>query len=130
MAAMDAQTGYGRTLLISHPLAAIYAVLVSLFPNLTAILVWGALTNIANAGVFLSRRNVVLDLCPDERREVFWSIHGVAINFGAFVGPLLGVALAEIMPIRWVILLAGGIRLLGAALFHIFRINVQEVDIR
>ena len=122
--------GYGRTLLISHPLAAIYAILVGLFPNLTAILIWGALTNIANAGVFLSRRNVVLDLCPDERREVFWSIHGVAINFGAFVGPLLGVALAEIMPIRWVILLAGGIRLLGAALFHIFRINVQEVDIR
>ena len=122
--------GYGRTLLISHPLAAIYAVLVSLFPNLTAILVWGALTNIANAGVFLSRRNVVLDLCPDDRREVFWSIHGVAMNFGAFIGPLLGVALAEVMDIRWVLLLAGGVRLLGAAMFHIFRVNVREVDIR
>ena len=122
--------GYGRTLLITHPLAALYPILVGLFPNLTAILISGALTNIANAGGFLSRRNVVLDLCPDDRREVFWSIYGVALNFGAFVGPLLGVALAEVMDIRWVLLLAGGVRLLGAAMFHIFRVNVREVDIR
>ncbi len=51
-------------------------------------------------------------------------------NAGAFVGPLIGVALSNLWGVRIVLIIGGAIRLLGAALFYAFRIKVSEVEIR
>jgi MFS family permease len=121
--------GYGRTLLITVPLAASYALLVSAFPNLTAILVWGVWINLVNPGVSLSHFNILLKLCPDERRASYIASYSTLLNAGAFAGPMIGVALSEWLGIRPVLVLGGVIRLAGALLFHIFPIHIQEGDI-
>jgi len=121
--------GYGRTLLVSVPLAASYAFLVALFPHLSLILVWGVLINLINPGVNLSHFNMLLKMTPDERRASYMATYSSIMNVGAFVGPAIGVALAEWWGIRTVLVVGGVIRLLGAGLFHLFRVRVQETEI-
>ncbi len=121
--------GYNRGLALSTPLAASYAFLVSLCPNLTAILAWGVLINLINPGVNLSHFNILLKLCPDDRRASYIAAFSTIMNLGAFVLPMVGVALADLWGIRTVLLIGGSIRLLGALLFRINRIRVPEVEI-
>jgi len=52
------------------------------------------------------------------------------MNAGAFIGPMIGIALSEIWGIPVVVLIGGAIRLGGAMLFYVFRVKVSEVDIR
>lgn len=118
--------GDSRTLLVTIPLSASYAFLVSLFPNLTLILVWGVLINIINPGVNLSHFNILLKLCPDERRASYIAFYSTIINMGAFVGPMIGVALSHTLDIRLLLIIGGSIRLLGALMFHIFPIRVAD----
>jgi len=121
--------GYGRTLLISVPLAASYAFLVALFPDMSLILVWGVLINLINPGVSLSHFNILLKMTPDDRRASYIAIYSSIMNVGAFVGPAVGVALAGLWGIRTVLIVGGVIRLLGAGLFYLFRVQVQESEI-
>jgi len=121
--------GYNRALLTAIPLSASYAFLVGLFPSLTAILIWGVLINLVNPGVDLSHFNILLKLCPDDRRASYMAIYSTMMNAGAFVCPMIGVALAALWGVRVVLLIGGGIRLAGAMLFYIFRVRVQEADI-
>ncbi len=118
--------GDARTLLITIPLSASYAFLVSLFPNLTAILVWGVLINIINPGVNLSHFNILLKLCPSERRASYIAFYSTIINMGAFIGPLVGVALSKTLDIRLLLIIGGSIRLIGALMFHVFPIKVAD----
>jgi MFS family permease len=122
--------GYSRTLLITVPLASSYAFLVGLFPNLSAVLAWGVLINLVNPGVNLSHFNILLKLCPAERRASYMATYATVMNAGAFVGPMVGVALSELLGIRAVLLIGGAIRLLGALLFYVFRVRVPQEDIR
>jgi MFS family permease len=121
--------GYGRTLLISVPMAASYAFLVALIPDLSAILVWGVLINLVNPGVTLSHFNMLLKMTPDDRRASYMAIYASIMNVGAFVGPAVGVALADLWDIRTVLVVGGVIRLLGAGLFYLFRVQVEETEI-
>jgi MFS family permease len=118
--------GDSRTLLVTIPLSASYAFLVSLFPNLTAILAWGVLINIINPGVNLSHFNILLKLCPEDRRASYIAFYSTIINMGAFVGPLIGVALSKTLDIRLLLIIGGSIRLLGALMFHVFPIRVAN----
>ena len=117
--------GDARTLLTTIPLSASYAFLVSLFPNLTAILVWGVLINIINPGVNLSHFNILLKLCPDERRASYIAFYSSMMNVGAFIGPLIGVALSKTLDIRLLLIIGGSIRLLGALMFHVFPVQTE-----
>ncbi len=110
--------GNHRALLISIPLSASYAFLVSFFPNLSAILVWGVLINLVNPGVNLSHTNILYELCPEDRRASYMAIYSSIMNAGAFIGPMVGVALAEVLDIRLMLIIGGVIRLAGALLFH------------
>ncbi|MGC9348348.1 MAG: MFS transporter [Anaerolineae bacterium] len=115
--------GDHRALRLTVPLAASYAFLVAFFPNLSLILVWGILINLINSGVNLSHTNVFYQVCPEERRASYMAIYSSVMNAGAFVCPMIGVALSEVMDIRWVLLIGGMVRLLGAFMFHIWRID-------
>ncbi len=121
--------GYSRGLLLSAPLGACYAFLVALFPNLTLILAWGVVINLINPGLSLSHFNILLQLCPAERRPTYIATFSTIMNAAAFVLPMVGVAMAGVLGIRTVLLVGGCIRLAGAVLFHANRIVVPEVDI-
>ncbi len=121
--------GYARTLLVTVPLSASYAFLVSFFPNLSLILLWGIFINIINPGVNLSHFNILLKLCPDDRRASYIAVYSAIMNAGAFVAPLIGVALSNLFDIRWVLVIGGCIRLVGALLFYIWRVNMPQADL-
>ena len=118
--------GVDRALRSSVPLAASYALLVALFPDLTLILVWGVLINLINPGVNLSRTSTLYEICPPERRASYLAIYATIANVGAFLAPLAGVALSNVMDIRWVLLIGGAVRLAGAGLFQIYRVRPAE----
>jgi len=115
--------GDNRALRLTVPLSASYAFLVALFPNLTLILVWGIVINLINSGVNLSHVNVFYRVCPDERRASYMAVYSTIMNAGAFVCPMIGVALAEVMDIRWVLVIGGVVRLLGAMMFSVLKIE-------
>ena len=121
--------GYSRALLLSAPLGASYAFLLGLFPSLTLILVWGILNNVIDPGISLSHFNLMLKVTPEERRPSYLAAYATLANIAAFVVPLIGVALSEVLGIRPVLLIGGSIRLGGSFLFHVFRIRVQESTI-
>jgi Na+/melibiose symporter-like transporter len=115
--------GNGQTLRLAVPMAASYAFLVALFPDLTLILIWGVLINLVNPGVNLSHFNLLIEQCPPERRASYMALFSSVMNAGAFVAPMLGVALAEVVDIRWVLLVGGAIRLGGALMFHLWKVE-------
>jgi hypothetical protein len=115
--------GNGRTLRLAVPMAASYAFLVALFPDLTLILIWGMLINLINPGVNLSHFTLLIEQCPPARRASYMAFFSSVMNAGAFVGPMLGVALSEVIDIRWVLLAGGAIRLGGALMFHLWKVE-------
>jgi MFS family permease len=120
--------GDHRVLLLTVPLSASYAFLVSFFPNLTVILIWGILINLINPGVNLSHTNIFYKLCPEDRRASYMALYSSVMNVGAFVCPMVGVALADVMDIRWVLIIGGIIRLFGALMFHFWKVNAEEKE--
>ncbi len=118
--------GDNRVLRLTVPFAASYAFLVALFPNLTLILIWGILINLINPGVNLAHTNVFYRVCPEERRASYMAFYSSVMNAGAFVCPLIGVALSDIMDIRWVLLIGGIVRLLGGFMFHIWKLEEER----
>jgi MFS family permease len=118
--------GFRWTLLIAILPAAAYAFLVALMPNLTLILVFGIIISFINAGVDLSHGNTFYQVCPIDRRASYMALYGTVANIGAFVAPMIGVALAAVIDIRWVLVIGGAIRLLGATMFHWNKIPAVE----
>jgi MFS family permease len=115
--------GDGRSLRLTVPLSASYAFLVAFFPNLTLILVWGILINLINPGVNLSHTNVFYSLCPADRRASYMAVYSTLMNVGAFICPMIGVAMSEVMDIRWVLLIGGVVRLLGGLMFYVWPVE-------
>ncbi|MDF1514238.1 MAG: MFS transporter [Anaerolineae bacterium] len=121
-----AKVGDQRALLLSLPLSASYAFLVALFPNLSWILVWGILINLVNPGVNLSHYNILVDSCPEDRMASYLAIFSTIMNVGAFVSPMLGIALSELIGVTWVLIIGGSIRLFGALLFFIWKVDEKQ----
>ncbi len=122
--------GIAWTLRFTVPLSAAYAFLVAFLPNLNLILVWGILINLVNSGLNLSHGNTLYMLCPPDRRATYLAVFSTVSNVGAFVAPMVGVALSAVIDIRWLLLIGGVIRLLGAGMFYIFRIGTTEAVAR
>ena len=118
-----AKVGDSRALLLSIPMSAGYAFLVALFPDLTLILLWGILINLVNPGVNLSHYNILVESCPKERLVSYLAIFSTVMNFGAFVSPMLGIALSGVIGVRWVLLIGGVIRLIGALMFYFWKVD-------
>jgi hypothetical protein len=115
--------GDNRALRLTVPFSACYAFLVAFFPDLNLILVWGVLINLINSGVNLSHTNVFYRACPEERRASYMALYSSIMNVGAFICPMIGVALSGVLEIRWVLVIGGVVRLLGGLMFYVWRIE-------
>jgi len=112
--------GSAKTLYAALPLVSIHAFLVALFPNLTAILLFGLMVNFASGGVNLTHSMMFLELLPKESRYGATAIYSMVMNIGAFLCPMLGVFLADQIGILPTLVVGGVLRVLGAATFYIF----------
>ncbi len=124
------RVGYRRGLLSTAPIVACHALLVGLFPSLALILVWGVMMNLAGPGLDLSHMNIMLQICPEARRGTYLATFDAITNLGAFVTPMIGVALVGVLGVRPVLFIGGGLRLLGAVLFWLNPFTVGEVELR
>ena len=120
--------GFGWVLQRTILLAPFYTIAIVVFPDLTLILVFNALIGFINSGVDLSHFNVLLKLCPPERRASYLGFFSTVMNGAAFAAPLISVALAEVIGIGATMLVAGAIRVAGAMLFWLFRVEEPPED--
>ncbi|MHB1295449.1 MAG: MFS transporter [Anaerolineae bacterium] len=120
--------GESRTLLVALPLSTIYPFLVAAYPNLTFILFAGFLFNFIAPGVDLSHGVIFLGLLPPGKKVSSTATYSTIMNVGAFVTPLVGVALSDAIGILPVLLMGGVIRLIGVLLFYTNPVRPAEPE--
>lgn len=114
--------GYFRPLLIC-------TIGVGLYPVLTALVtsqVWLPLISIVQGffitGVNLALFDTLLAVCPSNRRPSFLAVNTMLVSLAIFLAPLLGSALADAASIQAVFYVAGGVHVVAALLFWIYKV--------
>ncbi|MFH1084245.1 MAG: MFS transporter, partial [Chloroflexota bacterium] len=115
--------GDQKSLLISLPMVVTYNFLIALWPNLNFILFAGFLINVLAPGVNLAHGVIFLDLLPPGHKHTWTALYSMIMNLGAFVCPLVGVALADRIGIIPTLVVGGVGRLLGALTFYIWPVR-------
>jgi len=106
-------------LLLAAPLVALYPLAVGLLPNLTALLLVGFLGHLFMPGVDLNHNLIFMRQIPATNRHTAIAVYSMIMNLGAFVCPIVGVALAGAIGVRNALMLGGLLRLGGALLFYL-----------
>lgn len=114
-----AKRGDRWLLLVTGVGVTLYAAVTAVVPSMGWMVPSSFLGGLAWAGCNLALFNVMLTVCPGERRPTYLALYTALMNVAAFAGPLLGTALAGSIGIRWVFVLSGGVRLVGTGLFAV-----------
>ena len=109
--------GEHTTLKITIVCAGIYPLLVGLLGNLNLILLATAFNSLVAAGINLSHFNTLLKVIPEEQRTEYFSVYATLLNIGAFVLPLVGVVLGEMVGFGPVLILCGVLSIAGSSSF-------------
>jgi MFS family permease len=118
--------GEGATLRRVAVGAGLFPLLVGLLRSLTAILFAVGLDGLIVTGVNLSHFSLYLRACPVERRPLFIGLYTTVMNIGAFVAPLVGVAVADQIGLAPTLIACGILRVLGGLAFRLW--PIQEVE--
>lgn len=109
--------GEHATLKLTIVMAGIYPLLVGLVGNLALIPLLTAFNSLVAAGINLSHFNTLLKVIPEEQRPEYFAMYATLLNIGAFVMPLLGVALGEVIGFGGVLVLCGALSIAGSSSF-------------
>jgi MFS family permease len=112
-----ARWGDRRVLAWTAIATGLYPGLVSLSPSLTPILVLGAVYGLVSPGLNLSHFSTLLKVCPADRRPSAIAFYTMIMYVGAFVSPLIAVALAELIGVRTVLFIGAAFWMAGGLLF-------------
>jgi DHA1 family multidrug resistance protein-like MFS transporter len=110
--------GDRAVLLLCAPLTVALPLGTGLFQTLLPQLFVVAWMGFVGSGVELTRYNMLLRICPPDRRPMAIGLFAIIANAAAFVAPLLGAQLVGVVGIRYVFLVSAGVRLAGALLFR------------
>jgi MFS family permease len=119
-----------KSLYIALPLYSAYALFVGMMPNLTFILACDFFVNLIGPGVNLSYNILWYDLLPEGKKHSATAIYSAIMNVGAFVAPMIGVALADRIGIVSTLLIGGVLRMAGASLYYFLPIKGKESAVR
>jgi len=114
-----AKRGDRWVLLVTGLGVTVYAAITALVPTIGWMIPTSILGGLTWSGCNLALFNVMLGVCPGDRRASYVALYTALLNVAAFGGPLLGTALADGIGIRWTFVLSGGVRLAGVALFAV-----------
>lgn len=98
-------------------LVGVYPVLVGLTPSLPVILGYGVLNGLIVPGTNLSHFNMLLSVTPANERPRFTAIYVTIMNIGAFVSPLISVAIAEYVGLAPMLVISGLLSIIGSTSF-------------
>ncbi|MFO7697867.1 MAG: MFS transporter [Anaerolineae bacterium] len=124
---MNHGMGDPPALLLALPFVASYPILVALLPRLPVILIIGLLAHLFVPGVDLNHSLIFMRNIPPSRRHTGIAFYSMVMNLGAFVCPIVGVALAGLIGIRNALVIGGILRLLGVAMFFIFPMDENRL---
>jgi MFS family permease len=113
----SARRGNRRVLIVTALGVTLYALVTAAVPTIGWMLPTSLLGGLSWAGCNLALFNVMLGVCPDERRPTYIALYTSLMNVTAFAAPLLGAALSDWAGIRIAFIVASGVRLIGALLF-------------
>lgn len=118
--------GENRVLRLFAPTCGFFPLWVGIWRSLPPIMFAAVINNILMPGVGLSHYNILIKVCPAERRPSYISLYTVIMNLGAFVAPMVGVALSERLGIVPMFFIGGAMRILGALLFTLYPVRVPD----
>ena len=118
--------GNSAALKWTAPLIFVLPLIVGVTPSLWPILAASVFVNLVSAGLNLAHFNILLKVCPADRRPTFTSLYSTIMNVGAFILPLVGVQLADLIGIPTMFLIAAGLRLLGGLAFTLWPVRAEE----
>ena len=110
--------GDRAVLVLCVPLTVFLPLGTGVFQSLTPQIFVMAWLGLFGPGVNLTRYNILLRVCPADRRPTAIGVYAIIANIAAFVAPLVGVRLMGLLGIRNVFFLAAAVRLTGALLFQ------------
>lgn len=111
--------GEGRVLLYSLPFAGCFTLLAALVPDLSWILALQVLTVVLGAGANMALEILYLDTLPAGLKSAATGLYNTVFGVAAVVLPLAGAALAERIDVVPALIVAGALRLAGAAIFYL-----------
>lgn len=123
---LNHQWGESITLKRSIVCAGLYPVLVGLFPNLSVILLVVALNGLLAPGINLSHFNTLLKVTPESNRPGYTALYMTIMNIGAFIGPMIGIALANIIGVGETLVICGVLSILGSTSFTFWPVRAFE----
>lgn len=111
---------YGqRTILLrAAPMMLLFPLLTGLTRSLTLQLLIVIIPRIFGAAVMLTRYSLLLRDSPPDRRPSYIAIYAILVNIAAFVAPLVGVSLSELIGITGVFFVSAGLRLAAALVYR------------
>ena len=107
-----------KMLIRASPMMALFPLLTGLTRSLTPNLFIVLLPRLFGSCVMLARYSILLRVTPPDRRPTYIAIYAILANVAAFVAPLVGVALVDVMGITGVFFVSAGLRLTAALLYR------------
>jgi MFS family permease len=101
----------------------LYPVAVGLLNSLPLILIATMFNGLLAPGVNLSHFNTLLKVTPEQDRPGYTAIYITLANIGAFVCPLIGVALATVFGIKPILIVCGVLSILGSTSFWLWPVT-------
>jgi hypothetical protein len=84
--------------------------------------------SIVTPALSLSHYNTLLEVCPPARRPTYISVYSALNNVLAFVLPMVGVALVDVIGASWALILSGAMWVAGGMLFTLTPVRVADVS--
>lgn len=116
--------GEARMLVLTAPMMALFPLLTGLATTLTPHLFIVLIPRLFGACVMLARYGILLRVSPVDRRPTYIAIYAILVNVAAFVAPLVGVALVDVIGFAGVFFVSAALRLTAALLYR----NLQQPD--
>ena len=114
---VGARRGDRWTLIVTAFGLTVYVLVTALVPTIAWMIPTSILGGLSWSGCNLALFNIMLGVCPAERRPTYVALYTALLNVTAFAAPLLGATLSDWAGIRIALVVAGGVRLVGALLF-------------
>lgn len=110
-------------------LAGVYPLLVGLTPSLPVILLYGMLNGLIIApGINLSHFNILLKVTPPDARPQYTSIYITIMNIGAFICPLISVAIANVIGLGPMLVVSGLLSIIGSSSFWWHPVKIEATE--
>ncbi len=116
--------GEPRVLKLTVLVMGLYPLLVGATPSLTVIVLLAGLNGLVTAGFSLSHFNTFLKVIPEGERHNYTALYLAVANVGAFVSPLIAVAIGERLGFGPVLIACGMLTCLASLTFWLWPVGV------